>query len=100
MITTQSPETTAVTDADIKRTEELPNQPYGQQQQTQGFSRQAQGFMDQLGQKLGPLGERAKQLQQEYGQKAGEQVRARPMAALGVAVAVGVVLSKLLGGKR
>ncbi len=96
MITTPSPETTAVTDADIKRTEEMPRQAYGQQQ-TQGFSQQAQGFIDQLGQKLGPLGERARQLQQEYGQKAGEQVRARPMAAIGVAVVVGVVLSKLLG---
>jgi ElaB/YqjD/DUF883 family membrane-anchored ribosome-binding protein len=92
---TQSPETTAVTDADIKRTEEMPGQ--ASKQQTQGFSQQAQGFMDQLSQRFGPLGERAKQLQQEYGQKASEQVRARPMAALGVAVAVGVVLSKILG---
>ena len=96
----QTPETTAITDADIKRTEEKPTQDFSHQQQTQGFSQQAQGFVDQLSQRLGPLGERAKQLQQEYGQKASEQVRARPLAAVGVAVAVGVVLSKILGGRR
>ena len=97
----QTPETTAVTDADIKRTEEKPTQGISQQQQqTQGFAQQAQSYMDQLGQRLGPLGERAKQLQQEYGQKASEQVRARPLAAVGVAVAVGMVLSKILGGRR
>jgi len=97
----QSSDSTPVTDADIKRTEEKPIQGFAQQQQqTQGFAQQAQGFVDQLSQRLGPLGERAKQLQQEYGQKASEQVRARPLAAVGVAVAVGMVLSKILGGKR
>lgn len=88
---TNTPST--VTDADIKRTSE---QPFSQEQR-QRFVQGAQGMFDQLGQKFGPLGERAKQLQQEYGAKASEQVRARPMAALGAAVVVGVVLSKLLG---
>jgi ElaB/YqjD/DUF883 family membrane-anchored ribosome-binding protein len=89
---TTSPAT--VTDAEIKRTTEGPSSPQ------QRFAQGAQGMFDQLGQKFGPLGERARQLQQEYGQKASEQVRARPMAAIGAAVVVGVVLSKLLGGRR
>lgn len=78
---------TSITDADIKRTTAI---------QGQALSLKAQGAADQFSQMLGTMGDRVMEFQQEYGQKAREQVRARPLAALGAAVAIGVVLSKIL----
>ena len=51
--------------------------------------------VDSLEQKIGAGGERVMGLQQEYGDMAREQVRANPLAALGVAFAAGFVIAKI-----
>jgi ElaB/YqjD/DUF883 family membrane-anchored ribosome-binding protein len=51
--------------------------------------------VDSLEQKLGGSSEKLMGLQQEYGDMAREQVRANPVAALGVAFAVGFVFAKI-----
>jgi ElaB/YqjD/DUF883 family membrane-anchored ribosome-binding protein len=51
--------------------------------------------VDSLEQKIGSGSERVLGLQQEYGDMAREQVRANPVAALGVAFAAGFVLAKI-----
>ena len=51
--------------------------------------------VDSLEQKIGAGGERVMGLQQEYGDMAREQVRTNPLAAVGVAFAVGIIFSKL-----
>ncbi len=52
--------------------------------------------VDSLEQKLGSSSDRMMSLQQEYGDMAREQVRANPLAALGVAFAAGFVIAKIL----
>jgi len=52
--------------------------------------------VDTLEQKLGTSSDKMMSLQQEYGDMAREQVRANPLAALGVAFAAGYVLAKIL----
>ena len=52
--------------------------------------------VDSLEQKIGQSGERVMSMQQEYGDMAREQVRANPLAALGVAFAAGYVLAKIM----
>jgi ElaB/YqjD/DUF883 family membrane-anchored ribosome-binding protein len=52
--------------------------------------------VDTLEQKLGTSSDKMMSLQQEYGDMAREQVRANPLAALGVAFAAGFVLAKIL----
>ena len=52
--------------------------------------------VDTLEQKIGTSSDRMMSLQQEYGDMAREQVRANPLAALGVAFAAGFVLAKIL----
>jgi ElaB/YqjD/DUF883 family membrane-anchored ribosome-binding protein len=61
----------------------------------QPFTQRAHAFVDRATQALGSGSERVMQFQQQYGDKAREQVRAKPLAAVGVAVAVGLLVSKL-----
>jgi ElaB/YqjD/DUF883 family membrane-anchored ribosome-binding protein len=51
--------------------------------------------VDTLEQKIGMSGDKMMSLQQEYGDMAREQVRANPLAALGVAFAAGFVIAKI-----
>lgn len=51
--------------------------------------------VDKIAQTLGSSHERVMGWQQEYGDMAREQVRDNPLAAIGVAFAVGIVFSKL-----
>ncbi|NML44923.1 hypothetical protein HHL11_14285 [Ramlibacter sp. G-1-2-2] len=51
--------------------------------------------VDTLEQKLGTSSDKMMSLQQEYGDMAREQVRANPLAALGIAFAAGFVLAKI-----
>ena len=51
--------------------------------------------VDTLEQKLGQGSEKVMGMQQEYGDMAREQVRANPLAAVGVAFAAGYVFAKL-----
>lgn len=55
--------------------------------------------VDTLEQKIGMSSDKMMSLQQEYGDIAREQVRANPIAALGVAFAAGFVLAKLFSGR-
>jgi ElaB/YqjD/DUF883 family membrane-anchored ribosome-binding protein len=52
--------------------------------------------VDTLEQKIGVSSDKVMSLQQEYGDMAREQVRANPLAALGVAFAAGFVIAKIL----
>lgn len=52
--------------------------------------------VDSLEQKIGSSSDRMMGLQEEYGTMAREQVRANPLAALGVAFAAGFVIAKIL----
>ena len=52
--------------------------------------------VDSLEQKIGEGSERMMGLQEEYGSMAREQVRANPLAALGVAFAAGFIIAKIL----
>ena len=51
--------------------------------------------VDTLEQRLGQSSEKVMGLQQEYGEMAREQVRANPLAAVGIAFAAGYVFAKL-----
>jgi ElaB/YqjD/DUF883 family membrane-anchored ribosome-binding protein len=51
--------------------------------------------VDTLEQKIGTGSDKVMSLQQEYGDMAREQVRANPLAALGVAFAAGYVFAKV-----
>ena len=51
--------------------------------------------VDSLEQKLGSSSERVMSMQQEYGDMAREQVKANPLAALGVAFAAGFIIAKI-----
>ncbi|MDB5897435.1 MAG: hypothetical protein JWP22_1796 [Ramlibacter sp.] len=51
--------------------------------------------VDSLEQKIGGSSEKLLGMQQEYGDMAREQVRANPVAALGIAFAVGYVFAKI-----
>ena len=52
--------------------------------------------VDSLEQKIGSGSDRMMGLQEEYGNMAREQVRANPLAALGVAFAAGFIIAKIL----
>jgi len=58
-------------------------------------AQKAHESVDRLEQMLGSSTEKVMGMQQEYGDMAREQVRNNPLAALGVAFAVGIVFSKL-----
>lgn len=51
--------------------------------------------VDTLEQRLGQGSEKVMGLQQEYGDMAREQVRANPLAAVGVAFAVGFLIARI-----
>lgn len=53
--------------------------------------------VDTLEQKIGVSSERVMGMTDEYGNMAREQVRANPLAALGVAFAAGYVFAKIFG---
>ena len=55
----------------------------------------AHDAVDRLEQSIGSGHEKVMGWQQEYGDMAREQVRSNPLAAIGVAFAVGIVFSKL-----
>lgn len=52
--------------------------------------------VDSLEQKIGSGSERMMGLQEEYGNMARDQVRANPLAALGVAFAAGFIVARIL----
>ena len=52
--------------------------------------------VDSLEQKIGSSSERVMGMQEEYGNMARDQVRANPLAALGVAFAAGFIISRIL----
>jgi ElaB/YqjD/DUF883 family membrane-anchored ribosome-binding protein len=53
--------------------------------------------VDTLEQKLGMSSDKLMSMQEEYGTMAREQVRANPLAALGIAFAAGFVFAKIFG---
>lgn len=61
----------------------------------QRLAQKAHEAVDRLEQTLGSSSERVMGMQEEYGEMARDQVRANPLAAVGIAFAVGVVFSKL-----
>ena len=61
----------------------------------QRLAQRAHEAVDRLEQTLGSSTDRMMGWQQEYGDMAREQVRANPLAAVGIAFAVGIVFSKL-----
>ncbi len=61
----------------------------------QRVAQKAHEAIDRLEQTISTGSERMMGWQQEYGDMAREQVRANPMAAVGIAFAVGIVFSKL-----
>ena len=58
-------------------------------------AQKAHQAVDKIEQSLGTGTEKVMGWQQEYGEIARDQVKAKPLAAVGVAFAVGVVFSKL-----
>ena len=61
----------------------------------QRLAQKAHEAVDKLEQTIGTGSEKMMGMQQEYGDMAREQVRNNPLAAIGVAFAVGIVFSKL-----
>ena len=61
----------------------------------QRLAQRAHEAVDRLEQTMSTGSERVMGWQQEYGDMAREQVRTNPLAAVGVAFAVGIIFSKL-----
>lgn len=61
----------------------------------QRLAQRAHEAVDRLEQTMSTGSERMMGWQQEYGDMARDQVRASPLAAVGVAFAVGIIFSKL-----
>jgi ElaB/YqjD/DUF883 family membrane-anchored ribosome-binding protein len=61
----------------------------------QRLAQRAHEAVDRLEQTMSTGSERMMGWQQEYGDMAREQVRTNPLAAVGVAFAVGIIFSKL-----
>jgi ElaB/YqjD/DUF883 family membrane-anchored ribosome-binding protein len=59
------------------------------------FAQKVHEAVDTLEQRIGQGSEKVMGLQQEYGDMAREQVRANPLAAVGIAFAVGFLLAKV-----
>ena len=59
------------------------------------FAQKVHEAVDTLEQKIGYGSDRVMSMQEEYGEMAREQVRANPLAAVGVAFAAGFILAKL-----
>lgn len=58
-------------------------------------AQKAHESVDRLEQVLGSSTDKVMGMQEEYGDMAREQVRANPLAAIGIAFGVGIVFSKL-----
>jgi len=67
----------------------------GDNNTVQRLAQRAHEAVDRLEQNLSTGSERMMGWQQEYGDMAREQVRTNPLAAVGVAFAVGIIFSKL-----
>ena len=59
------------------------------------FTQKIHEAVDSLEQRIGMGSEKVIGLQQEYGEAAREEVRAHPLAAVGIAFAVGFLLAKI-----
>ena len=67
----------------------------GRDNNLHAFTQKIHEAVDSLEQRIGQSSEKVMGLQEEYGNMAREQVRANPLAALGVAFAAGFILAKL-----
>ena len=67
----------------------------GSGETVQRYAQRAHEAVDRLTQTVSAGSERVMGLQQEYGDMAREQVRANPLAAIGVSFLVGIVFSKI-----
>ena len=67
----------------------------GDNNTVQRLAQRAHEAVDRLEQTMSTGSERMMGWQQEYGDMAREQVRTNPLAAVGVAFAVGIIFSKL-----
>lgn len=67
----------------------------GSENSVHRFAQKVHEAVDTLEQRIGQGSERVMGLQEEYGEMAREQVRANPLAAVGVAFAAGFILAKL-----
>lgn len=66
-----------------------------EQSRVRRVAQKAHEAVDKLEQTIGSSSERMMGWQQEYGDMARDQVRANPLAALGIAFGVGIIFSKL-----
>jgi ElaB/YqjD/DUF883 family membrane-anchored ribosome-binding protein len=63
------------------------------------FAQKVHEAVDTLEQKIGMGSDKVMGWQQEYGDMAREQVRANPLAAVGIAFAVGYVFAKVFSSR-
>ena len=63
------------------------------------FAQKVHEAVDTLEQKIGLGSDKVMSLQSEYGDMAREQVRANPLAAVGIAFAAGYIFSKLFSSR-
>ena len=66
-----------------------------EQSRVRRVAQKAHEAVDKLEQTIGSSSEKMMGWQQEYGDMARDQVRANPLAALGIAFGVGIIFSKL-----
>lgn len=67
----------------------------GSTESLHAFTQRIHEAVDSLEQRIGEGSEKVMSLQQEYGEAARDQVRANPLAAVGIAFAVGFLLAKI-----
>lgn len=77
-------------------TDKTPLPPTQDQGPIHTMARKAHEAVDRLEQTLDAGGERVKDWQHEWGDRAREQVRSNPLVAVGVAFGVGLLLSRLM----
>lgn len=68
----------------------------GEANRVQRLAQSLHQAVDSLEQTIGTGSERVMGLQEEYGNMARDQVRANPLAALGVAFAAGYIVARIL----
>ncbi|MBI5276786.1 MAG: hypothetical protein HY854_10025 [Burkholderiales bacterium] len=68
----------------------------GSEKSLHQYAQRIHEAVDTLEQRLNNSTERVLSMQEEYGEMAREEVRAHPLAAVGVAFAAGFILAKLL----
>lgn len=66
-----------------------------EQSRVRRVAQKAHEAVDKLEQTIGSSSEKMMGWQQEYGDRARDQVRASPLAAIGIAFGVGIIFSKL-----